>query len=259
MTSSGAKLLGLFWLGLAIFLGTSMAFGLPFFAKLIPWSWEKRLAKITAGSFDAEICKSKNNLDAEKNLELLFKRIYPLTTEDASFPLKINVIRGKTVNAFAALGGHIYVYQGLIQQAESPDELAGILAHEIEHVHHRHIIQGLTTRLITTAGLKLIFSNSSQSSAEMANLLLTMKFSREQERQADEEGLKRLQLANVNVAGFEHFFQRTADSSSGPTLLSDHPGHADRAELVKKYRAQASTPIMTLAEWNVLKKICSEK
>ncbi len=69
------------------------------------------------------------------------------------FPLRVDVVRRSEPNAFALPGGHIYVYQGLIDRAQSPDELAGVLAHEMGHVAHR---DGTRT-VLQTAGLSFLF------------------------------------------------------------------------------------------------------
>ena len=145
------------------------------------------------------------------------------------FPSQWTLFRGSAINAFAGLGGHIYVYDGLLRQADSPDELAGVIAHEIEHVHHRHILQGVLVRLLTTEAMRWIFFDGKQMGPEIARLLLNMSFSRGQEFEADDAGLQRLRQARVDVAGLGRFFERMKNYVRHvPSFLSDPSVQAQR-------------------------------
>ena len=186
----------------------------------------------------------------------LVKRVYPLYPEDAALPIAIDVIPGETVNAFATLGGHIYVFEGLVKQTQSAEELAGVLAHEIEHVRNRHIIQGLAVNLVTIEALKAALPGDRRAGSEIAYLLLALKFSRQQEQEADEMGLRRLQSARVDSAGFQQFFARAERMPSPPQILSNHPTNKFRAELAARFRSYPVDPIMDPKEWQLLRAIC---
>lgn len=251
-----SKLKGLLWLLAALLIGGAVALGLPFFARQIPWSLEQRLAA-TPGLLPA-VAESdlSRNREAAALFARLVQRVYPLYPADREFPLKITVIRGKTVNAFATLGGQIYLYEGLLQQAGSAEELAGILAHEIEHVRKRHIIQGVFVRLLTVQGLKVIFTGQGSLDPQLTGMLLNMHFSREQESEADTGGVQRLHDAGIDVSGLQHFFERAGTLASMPTILSDHPANEERAALLAKFRNSPATPIMSPAEWAAVKQAC---
>jgi len=250
------KLKGIFWLGGALIITVLIVLGLPFFAKHVPWSAEKKMTRFLGTLPDTQICNSsKNAIAGRPQLQKIIDRLYPVLPGDRDIPISVEVITGKTVNAFASLGGAIYVYDGLLKHAESPEELAGILAHEMEHVRHRHIIQGVFVRLITAEVLSLVYGNST-ADPRLVSMLLNMHFSREQESQADEEGLKRLQAAHIDAAGFQHFFEREENQSSVPAILTDHPSSENRAALVKQYAGGTVTPIMSTEEWKELKNIC---
>src|SRR5947209_2876841 len=126
------KTSGLLWLTLALVLGASLSLGLPYFAKWVPRNIEDRIGRTFEIIPTQLICTQ--NPTARRLFEKVIHRIYPLTAEEKKFPITFEVVRGTTINAFAALGGHIFIYDGLLKQAESADELAGVLAHEIEHV-----------------------------------------------------------------------------------------------------------------------------
>jgi predicted Zn-dependent protease len=252
----GSKFKGIIWLLAALLAGGMFALGLPFIARHIPWSVEQRLAMMVNGSPEIQACDLERHKEAAALLERVVRRVYPLYPADREFPAKVTIIRGDTVNAFAFLGGRIYVYEGLLKQTESAEELAGILAHEIEHVRRRHIVQGVFVRLMTVQAFKVIFTGQGSMDPQLAGMLLNMRFSREQESEADEGGLKRLHDARIDVSGLQHFFERAGNMSSLPTILSDHPASESRAELMKKYRNSSPDPIMSRAEWAQVKTIC---
>lgn len=246
-----SKRKGLAWVGVAVGIAVAAAVGLPGLAKRLPWSVERRLGSMGDEPQAADICGSSP--PAQAALKHLVERIYPIVPGDSAVPVSITVIRGDTVNAYAALGGRIYVFDGLLQQAESPEELAGVLAHEIEHVRGRHIIQGLVVSLVTWGGLKLIFQTGDEG---MTRLLLSMGFSRAQEAEADEGGLERLRTAGVDAAGFLKFFERARESGSAPAILSSHPADADRAARAARFTGYPTRPVLTPDAWSALQGIC---
>lgn len=150
------------------------------------------------------------------------------------------------------------ILSGLLHQAESPEELAGVLAHEIEHVRHRHIMERTLVHLFTAEGFGLIFGQHS-SAADGAQYFLNMDFTRAQESQADVDGLARLHHAHIDNRGFRQFFMRMEKTESSIAFLSDHPSNRERFELARRYSNQDSRPIMTDNEWRVLKQYCDEK
>jgi predicted Zn-dependent protease len=224
---------------LALLAGLGLAMGLAPAARHVPWFIEKKLARVFGALPDAVPCGGDPAL-----FQTIVKRIYPLDPEDNSFPLTVSLIRGSTVNAFATLGGQVYVYDGLLQQAESAEELAGVLAHEIEHVRRRHIIQGVFVQLFANFG------------AGFASELVNMRFSRDQEAEADEGGLRRLRTAKVDNAGYQHFFERLARLSNLPAILSDHPSNQQRGVLAARNPTIGAIPVLSPADWQRLQQGC---
>ncbi|MFO1467524.1 MAG: M48 family metallopeptidase [Steroidobacteraceae bacterium] len=247
-----SKLKGLAWLGLAAGIGVIAAVGLPRLARHIPWSVERRLASLGDGLEDHVLCKDASG-PSGLALAQLVRRLYPLSGEDREVPISIEVVKGETVNAFATLGGRIYVYDGLLQQAQSPEELAGVLAHEMEHVRQRHIIQGLVVSLVTWGGLKAIFQTGDNGAT---HTLLSLSFSREQEGEADEGGLERLRSASIDASGFARFFERARKMASAPAILSSHPSDEDRAARAARFTGYPTRPVLTEEQWRALRAIC---
>lgn len=242
---------GLLWLVLTVLLAVSAAVGLPRLVALLPWGVEKGLARVFGSGPAGEGCGERSPAGAAA-LAKVVARLYPIYPEDAGFPASVRVVSGPVVNAYAALGGRIAVYDGLVREADSPEELAGVLAHEIEHVRRRHIVQGVVSRLLTFGALRHAFGGG----GDVARTALDLSFGRSQERAADLGGLERLKKAKVGTAGYEKFFLKREGESFLPALLSDHPSSADRAELVRSYRGGPAEPVLTSAEWESLRSIC---
>ena len=251
-----AKAKGLIWLLAAVLFAAGVAVGLPRLAKHLPWSTERWLGGLVGGPGRAQTCEDHASPDARAALKALVGRLYPAYPDDAEFPITVEVVRGDTVNAYATLGGHVFVIDGLLQKVRSPDELAGVLAHEIEHVRHRHIIQGFATSVFTLAALAVSFPDQAEAGSRLAYLLLTLKFSRGQEAEADVAGLDRLKAARIDARGFEDFFARAEESGESMEILSSHPANESRAALAAKYRGYPAAPALDARQWSALQAIC---
>ncbi len=257
MNDSASKLKGLMWVVAACLVGAILALGLSPLAHAIPFSWEDKIAYAIGSDFSAPECTG--NPQAQELLQKLVQRIYPVYPEDAAFTIHVRMAQDNTINAYAELGGKITVNSGLLKHAQSPEELAGVLAHEIGHVKHHHIMQGVITHMFTAQGISMIFSGGSSSMAEWTNYFLNMSFTRSQEAQADEAGLERLQTAHVDNRGFRHFFERMEESDSAVAFISDHPSNSSRLEMIEKFTNRDVRPILTQDDWKTLKNYCGDK
>jgi predicted Zn-dependent protease len=83
-----------------------------------------------------------------------------------------------------------------------------------------------------------------------------MQFGRGQERDADLGGLRRLADAQVDNAGFKHFFERLGNMPALPTLISDHPSNGDRVALIARFSASRPTATISAKSWRSLRAIC---
>ncbi len=250
-----AKEKGLLWVGIAVAFAAVVALGLPRMAKHVPWTVENWLAGIFGGLSGTTVCKGRANPTAPELLRKLVQRIYPVVPGDSELPITIEVVQGKMVNAYATLGARIYVFDGLLKAAQSPDELAGVLAHEIEHVRNRHIIQGVAVNLFTLGAMQVVLPGG-HADSQIAFMLLTLKFSRQQEYEADVTGLERLRAARVDAAGIRQFFLRAEKMPSPPQIISNHPASEARVDLAARFAGYPVEPVMSDKEWVVLKTIC---
>lgn len=252
MTDTASKTLGLVWVIVAVLIGAGIAIGISPLVRAIPWGWEKNLSSILGSTSSIDVCNG--NPKKEALLNKLVNRLYPLDRDDTRFSINVQIVNNPSVNAFAELGGKISLNRGLLERAKSPEEVAGVLAHEITHVSRRHILEGFIVHLMTFGGLQIIFGPSSN--VGWTNYFLNMGFTRHQEAEADRGALVRLQKAHISNRGFGQFFQRLQEMGEVPAYLSDHPSSEDRLAMVRRFRDQKTSPIMTAGEWETFKTYC---
>jgi predicted Zn-dependent protease len=176
---------------------------------------------------------------------------------DKRFAFKVSVQQNQEVNAFAAPGGLIVVYTGLIDEAGTAEEVAGVLAHEMAHATHRHSMR----QLIYAGGLLPLMGlliGQPDAAALFHNLgkLSELKFSRTQEEEADRTGFDTLVAAGISTEGMARFFDRLAQASgASPSFLSTHPASGDRAAAIRaRATALGHRTIEPLSiDWNAVK------
>jgi Zn-dependent protease with chaperone function len=167
------------------------------------------------------------------------------------------------VNAFAAPGGYIVVFQGLLDRTETPEQFAGVLAHEMEHVIHRHAAAAIAREFSGRALLSLMAVDSSgtptalQAGARLANL----SYQRSDEAEADLAGVELLNTAHIQAAGLGEFLKRVArEDPRGVQYLSTHPATGDRVDALNEAARKYSGPIKPLlskAEWERARRVCN--
>jgi predicted Zn-dependent protease len=170
------------------------------------------------------------------------------------------VLDTPVVNAFAAPGGYVYVTRGILAMMNSESELATVLGHELGHVNARHSVRKLSQMILVQVGL-VVGSALSETFAKYAGLaglgtqLLFLKFSRDDEREADALGIAYARSGRFNGVEMIKFFttlQRYGDLSGGhsalPGFLSTHPLNSERIENVKKLVGELDLALPTNRE-----------
>lgn len=165
-------------------------------------------------------------------------------------------------NAFALPGGKVFVLKGLLDKAENPDELAGILAHELGHLKHHDNMRGLIYNGGTSFLIGLLFGDVTGSSAVIfaSRNVVEASYSREAETGADTFAIELMHaLGRSPKPAAELMFRITGkEGGSGfATILSSHPLTEDRlARMTREDRPASGPPLLTDAEWRALKGIC---
>ena len=173
-------------------------------------------------------------------IEQVVERLEPHAATDG-FEYRVRVVQSEQVNAFALPGGQIVVFTGLIQQADRPEQVAGVLGHEMAHVTLRHGIRNVAHRAGLFLAVSILLGDASgwvELAAEAAVLAQSNDYSRDQESAADEEGVRMLLAAGLDPSGLSDFFrhlQAQPGSELGGAMnwLSTHPDHASRIDHVQ--------------------------
>jgi Zn-dependent protease with chaperone function len=240
-------------------------------APLIPLSLEHRLGLAMDQQVRAMLDNRKSDkpfecglADAEKPGRSALKALVGRLEGAAALPIPLNtvVVRRPEANAIALPGGHIYVFEGLVTRSRSPDELAGVIAHEIGHVAHR---DG-TRSLLQSAGLSFLFGmllgdfTGGGMVVIAARTVVQSAYSREVEAAADLYGVGLMTKVGGDARAFATILDRIAGAiEPGVTIIANHPQTRDRvAAIMAAAAAQPSNPQPLLASpgWAALKRIC---
>lgn len=156
------------------------------------------------------------------------------------------VVDATDINAFAVPGGFVYVNRGLIEHASKMDELAGVLGHEIGHVVKRHTVKQMQQMQGANVGVTLACVLTGVCNSQVANAAINVggsalfaKFSRDDEAQADEEGVKNVVEAGISPEGMVSMFQtllaeRKSHPSAVDTWFASHPLEESRIADVQR-------------------------
>lgn len=151
-----------------------------------------------------------------------------------SVPYNFQVVRDRNVNAFATMGGFVYVTTGLMRAADNEAQLASVVGHEIGHIEGRHLLKqmrqtAVTRGLLTAAGL-----DSSRVVGLGAELALRRPRGRQDEFDADQRGLRMLSRAGYAESAMPAFMRKLVRQGAPPTFLSTHPAASDRVVALEK-------------------------
>lgn len=173
-------------------------------------------------------------VDSHRALPML-KELGGKLTQGSPYPYEFYIARDPSVNAFAMPGGFVVFHTGLLEKADSAEEIAGVLAHEVQHVERRHGLRGLVHAAGWRIALSLLLGDAGGSvAAAWAENLGNLNFSRSQESEADALGVQRLLANDIDPHGMAAFFRKLmAEGPNVPTLLSSHPASEDRMHAIE--------------------------
>lgn len=181
-------------------------------------------------------------------------------TAGSAYQYQWYVSKDPTVNAFAIPGGIIVVNSGLLKKADSPNELAAVLAHEVQHVEQKHALKNMMNSAGIAAIVLVVLGDANAVVMLMAHQVSTQYFNRQIESEADLKGLQLLHKKNIDPAGMVSFFKKMnagfitdkADTKEKPSTepgtasdeadvaswFSSHPDTVSRIQTVERYIAQ---------------------
>ena len=221
---------------------------------LVPQSWERSYGEALVGDFGGEFCQEPTGASA---LSKLATRLDPKAGE-----LNIRVVDIDIVNAAALPGGNIVIFRGLLAKADGPDEVAGVLAHEIAHVRNRHV----TEVMLRQFGVGLLVATLGGSTGGNVESILSLSYGRSAEREADAGAIAALADANISPRPTALFFGKLAklegefgEFDQALAYLSTHPLSRTRQQAFANSadRAKLYQPALSAKEWAALRAICT--
>lgn len=156
------------------------------------------------------------------------------TSDRPDIPYHFQVINDNQINAFATMGGYVYVTTGLIREASNEAELAGVIGHEIGHISGRHAVNQLRDAALTQGIAEALGVRQDALVNLGVDLALNLPASRGDEYNADERSFNNLGRAGYAQSGLVTFMQKLVGQSSAPTILSTHPAAADRVARLRE-------------------------
>lgn len=139
----------------------------------------------------------------------------------------------KDINAYALPGNMIVINRGIILECDSPEELIGIIAHELGHLKLNHH----TDQLLTTLGIELLLAGNSSTAGEVTKVLTQSTFSRDMEAEADDFAVKKLQELGISPNYLAKLYTK---SDLVPEFLNSHPDMNKRISKFSKYPFEES-------------------
>jgi beta-barrel assembly-enhancing protease len=232
-------------------------------AFVLPDSWRERVGaqvetSLTGG---AKLCTGEAGMAA---VSAMTARLTEGTPDLP--PLSIRVYDVPVMNAFAMPGERIVITAELIRRAARPEQVAGVLAHELGHVAMRHS----EAQLVRVTGLQILVSivtgGGSDTIGSMAGLAAILSYSREAEAEADDFAIAAMTASAIDTTGLREFFElilkEEGKPSTGPfskigSVLNTHPGTEDRIKKIHPLPdGTVARPVMTDDQWQALKRIC---
>jgi len=195
-------------------------------AEYVPFSAEKKIAAMQP------LDMSDDESPMRLYLQDLADRLAVAEQLPREMSIQVHYIDDDTINAFATLGGQIVVFRGLLEIMPDENALAMVIAHEIAHVKYRHPIKGLGRAVVIGTVVAMVSGAAGNDIVSdvlgKAGLLTALKYSREQEQQADAEALIALQQVYGHVDGaaaFFHLLQQRDENQSlqQPEFFKTHP------------------------------------
>lgn len=183
----------------------------------------------------------KNQILTENEHQQLYKKINLIkerilksgeVVHADKFNWELQIINDSVLNAFCLPGGKIYVFTGLINYLDNEAQLAGVLGHEIAHADKRHSIDNLAKQLGLSAVISLVFGDGG-AILNIAQNLLGLKFSRDNESQADEFAIKYLYQTQYDASQANGFFdklEKDKNTENVSEMLSTHPAPKNRKQ-----------------------------
>lgn len=203
---------------------------------LIPVSAEQQLGKLIVPAYQQKATPGPAQTTLNKLLDRLENNLTIAQQKDRNY--QVLYIAEPTVNALAIPGDTIVLYRGLIENAESENELMMVLGHELGHFANRDHLRSLGNTILIRVAIAALIGDTGGLDSLIGNAITNLSrshYSQSQEKQADRFGLTLLNKTYGYVAGATDFFERIAQKQSADiAFLSTHPAPQERVKILEK-------------------------
>jgi len=226
---------------------------------------EEKTSKLeeSLGNFYLNLIRNTNpessDTTAVRLLEDIKKRICKANGIDPK-TIHLHLVRSSDVNAFALPGNHIVILSDLLVFCERPEEVAGVMAHEMVHIEKNHIMKKLGKEIgfATLSGML----NSGTGGAETLKILTSTAYDRKMEEEADRIGVEYLQKSKIDPSALADFMYRLSmsegDLQKHLTIISTHPQTEERAHSILDLMREKTVeyePVLSDSDWEYLQNI----
>ncbi len=228
-----------------------LSLGGSWLAGMIPYSAEKKVASLYDVSAHDD---NKEHQQITEYLQHLADKISKAQNLPDEMKIKIHYMHSDTINAFATLGGNVFMFKGLLEKIPNENTLVTLLGHEIAHVKYRHPIKSLGSGIAVSIAMTALGRSADNQILGDTGLLSTLHFSRKMEQQSDIEAMKTLQALYGHLNGGAELFhilhdERVAMDTKEPSeFFSTHPQDEKRIQsfsTIAKKKGWAETGVLT--------------
>lgn len=244
-------------LGLALLIWKGFPWLTGRMAAMLPLSMEERIGEASLETM-APVSRRCQDESVTRIVDRLAR-----TLPDTPYRFRTYVVEDEMVNAFAAPGGYIVVFRGLLRKTRKPEQLAAVLAHEMQHVVQRHGAKGMVRSLSIWLAFALFTGDPSSAITVMASNLGSLAYQRADESSADREGLRMLAAAGVDpmamVSMLELLNEETPELPRAARYFSSHPLTAERIAEVRRLAENIDyrrTPLLSDTDWPPVRSNC---
>ena len=206
----------------------------------VSYAQEEKLGDLMKDLIWDEFKPVKDNA-ADSALKQITDRLIK-ALDTTNYRYEFTIIKNDQINAFTIPGGNIYVFSELMKVAETPEEVAAVLAHEIGHAEKRHVVTKLIQELSITAIVGILSGGDPSVLTEVLTSIIGNTFSRSQEEEADKFAMELLEKANISPKSLARFFERLnekdLDYDENLEILMTHPHNDKRIEQVRRYKTK---------------------
>lgn len=254
--------------------------GLPLLSKVIADKvtpeYEKSVGREAFNQYNKHsvFCGKGIDSDGEENdlTRVLQSMVdtYNLKLKDNPYDFDVYIVKSKQLNAYALPGGYMVFYTGLIEKTKTPEQLAGVLAHEMQHVIRKHSMRHVVRQNLVSFVSMALFGGDMSAISNVAVMFSSLEYSRELETESDEYGASLMEDSNIDINGMAEFFEILQEKekeiigdSAGSDYfeyISTHPLSKNRTANIREIASKADynpKAIYPDLDWESVKMSCT--